>query len=107
MLQAKDVKLNTVQADGNTLYHLAAQQNNLALLKNLSNFEIPVNAKNSEGLTALHLAAMKAEDDEMMKYLIANGADKNAKTGFGETAFDLASENEQLQKENVALNFLK
>ena len=43
----------------------------------------------------------------MMKYLIANGADKNAKTGFGETAFDLASENEQLQKENVALNFLK
>jgi len=107
MLQEKGLKLNTVQADGNTLYHLAAKKNDLELLKSISKFDIPVNATNNEGLTALHQAAMKAENDEMMKYLISIGADKNAKTGFEETAFDLASENELLQKENVALNFLK
>lgn len=107
MLQEKGLKLNTVQADANTLYHLAAKKNDLALLKSISRFDIAVNAKNSEGLTALHQAAMKAENDGMMKYLITIGADKNAKTGFEETAFDLANENELLQKENVALNFLK
>ncbi|MBT0606713.1 ankyrin repeat domain-containing protein [Aequorivita echinoideorum] len=107
MLQQKGIKLNTIQADGNTLYHIAAKENNLALLKNLSAYEIPVNAVNSEGFTALHLAAMKAENDEMMKYLLANGADKNAKTDFEETAFDLASENEMLQKQKVELQFLK
>ncbi|HET8804632.1 MAG TPA: ankyrin repeat domain-containing protein [Aequorivita sp.] len=107
MLQEKDVKLNTVQANGNTLYHLAANKNNLELLKRISTFDIPINAKNSEGLTALHLASMKADDDQMMKFLISIGADKNAKTEFEETAYDLASENEQLQKQNVVLNFLK
>lgn len=107
MLQGKGVKLNTIQADGNTLYHFAAKENNLALLKSLSGFDIPVNTKNDEGLTALHQAAMKAEDAEMMKYLISIGADKNIKTDFEETTYDLASENELLQKENVALNFLK
>ncbi len=107
MLQEKGVKLNTIQADGNTLYHFAAKENNLVLLKSLSGFDIPVNAKNDEGLTALHQAAMKAEDAEMMKYLISIGADKNIKTDFEETTYDLASENELLQKENVALNFLK
>ncbi|MDN3725091.1 ankyrin repeat domain-containing protein [Aequorivita sp. SDUM287046] len=107
MLQEKGVKLNTVQEDGNTLYHFAAKENNLELLKAISKFEIPVNATNSEGLTALHQAAMKAQNNEMMKFLISIGADKNAKTDFGETAFDLAMENEMLQKENLDLNFLK
>ena len=107
MLQEKGVKFNTIQADGNTLYHLAAKANKLELMKQISKFDIPVNATNSEGLTALHQAAMKAENDEMMKYLISIGADKNTKTDFEETAFDLASENELLQKENVELDFLK
>jgi ankyrin repeat protein len=96
-----------LQADGNTLYHLAAKENNMELLKAISNFEIPVNIINAEGLTALHLAAMKAKNNQLMKYLISLGADKNAKTEFEETAFDLATENELLLKENVELNFLK
>ncbi|WP_347374249.1 ankyrin repeat domain-containing protein [Aequorivita sp. Q41] len=106
MLQEKGLKLNTIQADGNTLYHLAAKANNLDLMKRISNFEIPVNAANSEGLTALHQAAMKAKDEQLLKYLISIGADKKATTDFEETAYDLASENEFLQKQNVPLNFL-
>lgn len=107
LLQDEGVELNTTQAKGNTLFHLAAQVNDLELLKRLSGFDIDVNAKNDEGLTALHLAAMKAEDDKMMKYLISKGADTKLTTDFEETVFDLASENERLQQQNIALNFLK
>jgi len=106
-LQEKEVQLNTTQAEGNTLFHLAARNNNLALLKSLVSFDIEINAKNKEGLTALHLAVMKAEDDQMIKYLISKGADTKIKTEFEETVYDLASENELLQKQKTPLHFLK
>ncbi len=107
LLQAEGLKLNTIQADGNTLYHYAANQNSMALLKRLSTFDIPINIVNNEGMTALHQAAMKADNTQMLKYLISLGANKKIKTDFEETVFDLASENEKLQKQNVELNFLK
>ena len=107
MLQEKNIQLNTIQAEGNTLFHLATKDNELGVLKRLEDFDIDINAKNEKGLTALHLAAMKAEDDQMMKYLISKGADTKINTDFEETVFDLASENELLQKQNTSLNFLK
>lgn len=107
MLQKTDLKFNTTQADGNTLLHLAALDNNLELLKRLERFKIDINAVNKDGFTALHLAAMKANNDQMMKYLIAKGANVKIKTAFKETAFDLARENELLEKEQVSLSFLK
>ena len=106
LLQNKGLSMTEIQHDKNTLYHLAAEENDLNLIKRLESFEIDVNAKNSEGLTALHLAAMKAKDDQMMKYLISQGANPKIKTDFEESAYDLASENELLQKQNVELNFL-
>ena len=66
-----------------------------------------VNTANNEGYTPLHLAAMKAKDNTLLKYLIAIGANKKATTGFEETAFDLASENEILKNKKIALDFLK
>lgn len=107
LLQAKGLSMKQTQNNGNTLIHIAAQKNNLALLKRLSSFDINVNIKNDEGYTALHIAAMKAKDDEMLKYLISQGANKTIKTEFDETVLDLAKENELLQKENVQLNFLQ
>ncbi|MBR9853330.1 MAG: ankyrin repeat domain-containing protein [Algicola sp.] len=107
LFEKKGVVFNNVQADGNTLYHLAAKNNNVSLAKKLEGFGIDLNAKNDEGLTALHLAAMKAENDGLMKYLISIGADVKIKTDFEETVYDLASENELLQKQNIGLNFLK
>ena len=50
------------------------------------------------------IAAMKAEDDAIIKYLLAQGADKTVMTDFDETIFDLASENELLK--NKELQFL-
>lgn len=99
--------MHTTQADGNTLIHLAAKDNKLPLLQRLTDFNIDINAKNDEGLTALHIAAMKADSDLMMKYLITKGADTKIQTDFEETAFDLATENELLKKKNTALTFLK
>lgn len=107
LLQQEQVSLNEPQAEGNTLLHLAAKANNLALLKRLSDYNISVNAKNDEGLTALHLAAMKAEDDSLLKYLISIGGDSDLKTDFEESVYDLASENELLKNNNIPLNFLK
>ncbi len=95
------------QKSGNTLYHLVVKKNNLTLLKRIKNDNIPINAKNKEGNTALHIAAMKAQNEDILKYLISIGADKSIKTGYKESVYDLAVENEQLQKRNVALNFLK
>lgn len=107
ILQKIRVPMDVTQADGNTLYHLAAKTNQLELVKRLSALNIPINAVNDEGMTPLHLAAMKATGDELMKYLISQGADTGAVTEFGETPFDLAQENEQLQQRQTNLSFLK
>jgi ankyrin repeat protein len=107
VLKSKGLDVTTPQKNGNTLYHLAIAKNDIGLLKRLQPLGIDVNAKNAEGLTALHKAAMVAKDDAMMKYLLSIGAQKEAVTNFKETAFDLASENESLSKKNVSVNFLK
>ncbi|MEM6542336.1 MAG: ankyrin repeat domain-containing protein, partial [Bacteroidota bacterium] len=91
LVESKGVTLTAVQHDGNTLCHLAAKDNNLALLKRLKAIDIPINAKNNDGNTVLHLAAMSATDDAILRYLIAEGADKSALTDFEESVFDLAS----------------
>ncbi|WP_031426628.1 ankyrin repeat domain-containing protein [Flavimarina sp. Hel_I_48] len=106
LLKKHKIALNTVQNEGNTALHIAAKTNNPDLLKEVASWNIPINAINDEGLTALHIAAMKAQNDEVLKYLIAQGADKNVKTSFEESAYDLASENELLKENGVAIKFL-
>ncbi|GGG41582.1 hypothetical protein GCM10011414_08860 [Croceivirga lutea] len=106
-LAQSKVDFKASQHNDNTLIHLAAKENNLKLLKQLEDFSIPINQKNNEGNTALHLAALSANNDEILKYLISRGADVSAKTDFEETVFDLASENELLEKNQVELDFLK
>jgi len=107
ILQKSGLIINNLQNSGNTLLHIAVKRNNLALLKRLNDFKINVNAKNKEGFTALQLAAMKAKNITILEYLISIGANKNIKTDFDETVYDLALENELLQKNNININFLK
>jgi len=106
-LSAKGLDLKQKQGDKSTLFHLAIDKNDLSLLKKVNALKVDVNVKNNEGATVLHLAAMKAADDEILKYLISIGADKNSTTEFEETAFDLAQENEKLTNNKVDLGFLK
>ena len=107
ILQDKKFNIAAPQKNGNTLYHLAVAKNDLKLLKAIARFKADVNAKNAEGLTALHKAAMVANDDSLLKYLIEIGAKKDSLTEFKETAFDLATENESLKKNQTAIDFLK
>ncbi len=107
LLVAKGLNVNDSQKDGNTLYHAAIAKADVQLLKKLVDLKININAKNKEGLTALHKAALIAKNDEVLKYLIAIGADKTMKTDFDEIAYDLALENEFLSKNKVTVTFLK
>jgi len=107
ILEEQNLNSTVPQKNGNTLYHLAVAKNDLSLLKLINNPKIDINAKNKEGMTALHKAAMIAQDDNILKYLLSIGARKDAISDFKETAFDLASENEFLTKNNISIDFLK
>lgn len=107
LLQDKGLNLAAAQKDGNTLYHLAVTKNDITLLKKITDLKVDINAKNKDGLTALHRAAMVAKDDAVLKYLISAGAKKDINTEFDETAYALAKENELLTKNNVSIDFLK
>lgn len=107
ILKESGLNVAATQANGNTLYHLAVAKNDLSLFKRLQPLGIDINAKNKEGMTALHKAALVAKDDTLLKYLLSIGAKKDEVTNFKETAFDLAAENEFLSKNNVSVNFLK
>ncbi|WP_413997992.1 ankyrin repeat domain-containing protein [Flavobacterium sp. W1B] len=107
LLQDKGLNLATAQKDESTLYHLAVLKNDLVLLKNISLLNIDINAKNKDGLTALHKAAMISKDDTILKYLVSIGAKKDIITEFDESAYALAKENETLTKNNISVEFLK
>ncbi len=58
----------------------AAKEGNLALLKELLAEGTPVDYRNFNGETVLHVAASRG-DLEMVKFLVSKGADVNALTG--------------------------
>lgn len=107
LLEKYKVNFSKNQQENNTILHLAVLKNNLELLKSLEKFKININQQNNEGETALHKASMIAHNDLILKYLTSKGANKKLKTNYGETAFDLAKENEILQAKNISINFLK
>ena len=106
-LVSNGLKLNATQKDGNNLFHFGVDKFDVALLKWINGKDVDVNAKNSDGLTPLQKAAMSAKNADVLKYLISIGADKTVKTDFEESVYDLASENELLQKNNIDIQFLK
>lgn len=107
LLSDKGFDITAPQANGNTLFHLAIAKNDLPFLKRIGEMKVDINAKNKEGLTVLHKAAMTAKDDVILKYLVAAGARKDVVTEFKETPFDLAKENESLTRKNVSIAFLQ
>ena len=50
---------------------------------------------------------MTAKNTKILEYLLSKGASKKATTDFGETAYDLALENEILEAKQIDINFLK
>lgn len=101
-------KHNLLQGKGNTLYHVAVRERKLELLPILAEDKsISINALNEDGMTPLHLAASSDATGEFITSLIKLGADKRITTEFGETAYELATENELLQANGIDYSFLK
>ena len=107
ILKNAGVDFAAKQNEGNSIYHFAVVKNDVNLLKQLNDLNIDLNTLNNEGVTVLHKAALVAKNDEVLKYLVANGAKKDILTEFDETAFDLANENETLKENKISLEFLK
>lgn len=107
ILKAEGIDFGLKQAKGNTLLHLAAEENNQYLIEKMLALGVDVNTANEEGTTPLQIAAMKADDVNILKILLAADADKNVKTVFDESVYDLASENELLSANNINIEFLK
>jgi len=105
MLKAANVDFTATQEKRNTLFHYAADKEDLALFKRLKEAGVNINSQNDEGLSVLHKAALTAKDTNLLKELIAMGADKSLTTDFEESAYDLAQENELLTAKEI--EFLK
>lgn len=88
-----------------SLLHMAIAKGENKLIQRALELGADINKKNKDGLTPLHLAAMKATDVKLLQLLISKGADKKTLTLFDESAYDLARENELLN--NTDISFLK
>ena len=85
--------------------HIAIAKGENELIQKALELGADINQKNSDGLTPLHLAAMKATNVKLLQLLISKGADKKTRTNFDESAYELAQENELLSNANIT--FLK
>ncbi|MDO5511014.1 MAG: ankyrin repeat domain-containing protein [Weeksellaceae bacterium] len=104
ILSDANVGVSPTQNNGNNLYHTVVVKNHVNLISYLKSLNLDINQRNDEGLTPLHLAAMKATDLNTIKTLLQNGADPKIKTEFGEDITELVMENELL---DVSENDLK
>ena len=104
---ARHFDFGAPQADGNTLFHLAVTEGNTGLCTVASQHGTDVNHLNNHGYSALHLAAMQAEDSDIIEMLLVLGAKTDALTPFEETPLTLAKENERLNSLPSILNLLQ
>ena len=107
LLREYGFSLTLSQDNGNTLYHLSAIYGKKHLFRVASELGLDINAKNKEGMTALHIAAMKTASVTTLTDLIELGANTSLTTEFDEDVYLLASENELLTEQGADLNFLK
>ena len=87
LLMAKGASVSTLQG-----IYQAAYLGDLSKIKNYINQDKDVNAKDRNGKTLLHIAAMSGQK-EVIEFLLSRGADVNAKDGDGNTALDHAAWN--------------
>ncbi|WBL25266.1 ankyrin repeat domain-containing protein [Zunongwangia sp. HGR-M22] len=107
LLKREGVNFSKTQANEENFLTLAVKKNDLALIEKALEEEIDVNTTDAEGNTPLQIAALRSDNTKIMKLLLDHGANKEVTTDFGESVYDLASENEILQESNADLEFLK
>lgn len=108
LLQKAGLNMSELQGDGSTLLHYAVTKGDLSLVKKVVELGgIDVNVQNEDEMTALHKAAITAQNDQILKYLISIGANKDLKTMFDETAYDFVKNNDYFKNNNIDISFLK
>ena len=106
-LKTAGINAKNINKDNNTLAHIAVEKHSVFLLETAINLGADINSKNTMNLSALHLAAMKSKNRDLIALLLKNGANKELLTEYDESPYDLAVQNELLKKENINLAFLK
>ena len=96
LLRDQKIPLAQVLKGGEHWLHLGARAQSMPLLKFGLVLGLDINQHDEEGMTPLHEACLTATNSEIIDWLVAVGADIHATTDFGETAKDLAMENEAL-----------
>ena len=95
LLLSAGVNTNAKTDHGFTpLYFAVGKKGDLEIIKMLIKFGSSLNVKDKNGITPLHYAAWGSSEKIIL--LLNAGADKNAITKSGKTAFDLALDNEDL-----------
>lgn len=91
--------------NGNSLYQIAIKNGAKKMVGELIKLGLPLDHKNNEGNTPLHIAAMISKDTDILKQLLKAGADKTLKNNYGESALELAEQNELFKKNKIDLDF--
>ena len=106
-LSAAGLNGKKIDENKNTLAHMAIEKHSVFLLEKAIEMGTNINLKNNINISPLHLAAMKARNKDLIDVLLNNGAEKNTLTEFNESPYDLALQNELLNKGNIDFAFLK
>ncbi|OBT58317.1 hypothetical protein VE04_01787 [Pseudogymnoascus sp. 24MN13] len=85
--------LNKINGDGETALHIAILRSEAVVRLLLQNM-VDIEAKTSNGQTALHLATLYGKGD-LVQLLLENGANSEAKNGDGWTALHMAATTNQ------------
>ncbi len=106
LLKKQQFDFSKAQTNESNFFHIAVESNYTRLVKLAIAMGADINKINKDGLSPLHLAAMRAQDLEILQLLIEHKADKSLKSNWGESAYDLALENEILKDSQASLTFL-
>ncbi len=102
--------VNTEQRDnqGRTALHIAAQTDNIFVVRQLEQEKADRNARDDQGRTPLHLAVLAFTPQsritpETFEFLLKSGADVTVRDNHGLRAIDYARKSEGIKKETLAL----